>query len=404
MTIHAPLIGRFGNRLYQYTAARKRAELNGWSLMTPAWVGERIFDIPIALRGITPYETFQGYGQQQSDLIYTRRDVLNWLRLKPDIQSKLDTFVPQGEIVAHIRRGDYGGYGIYPLVSRDSYLRAAEHYGFNPADVVFVSEEEPLTHPDFTGELSFLPDFYRMMRAKVLFRANSSFSYWASVLGEALTFCPCIKDKPNAVESDCDFDWGNAQRLANLEFTTDLHLFKEEERYDYPLTPDDLVIDVGGYNGDFAVEINRRYGCCVDVFEPSFPFSERIEKRVRENHRIRVFQQAIGNTDGPLEIHIKGDMTGAYADGPSEQCSMIDAIALPNSSLLKLNCEGYEYNILERLLESECAENHRAIQVQFHKVVPDYARRYIAIRDGLLRTHRLTYDAPFCWQSFELRT
>jgi hypothetical protein len=221
-TLFTPLIGRFGNANFQFCHARKRAELEGATLCTPPWIGERIFDIPEACRD-QDGEHIGGYAQNQESLIYSRRDVLQWLRLRPEIQAKLDTFVPQGEIVAHVRRGDYRDLG-YPLVSASSYLKAAERFGLDSYAVRVITEERPLTHPDFTGDLSFLPDFYRLLKAKVLFRANSSFSWWAGTLSEAQVYAPVIDGKPGGVESDCDFVAGNWPKLANLPVCTDLHL------------------------------------------------------------------------------------------------------------------------------------------------------------------------------------
>lgn len=226
MNLHANLIGRFGNQAMIYCAARKLAALNGWTFSHSPWVGERIFDIPKSLNGVTSDKTFQGYGQQQEDLLYSRRDVLSWLRLKPDIQAKLDAFVPQGEIVAHLRRGDYADLN-YPLVSKRSYYRAAVEFGFNPERLEFITEETPLTRPEFEGELSFLPDFYRLLKAKVIFRGNSSFSWWASTLSNAQVYAPVIDGRPGGVESDCDFVAGNWPRLCSLDCVTDLHLKDE---------------------------------------------------------------------------------------------------------------------------------------------------------------------------------
>jgi hypothetical protein len=221
MIAFTPLIGRFGNQLFQYAHTRAVCEQNGYTLATPEWVGERIFEIPEARRAHLPDLVFSGYNQDDASLVYSRRWILNTLRLRPEIQAKLDTFVPQGEIVAHVRRGDYKDLQ-YPLVSLSSYYRAAANLGFEK--LAIVSEEAPLTHPDFTGDLGFLPDFYRLLKAKVLFRANSSFSWWAGTLSEAQVYAPVIDGKPGGVESDCDFVAGNWPKLANLPVCTDLHL------------------------------------------------------------------------------------------------------------------------------------------------------------------------------------
>lgn len=406
--LFTPLIGRFGNQLFQWCHVRRRAELEGATFCCPPWVGEKIFDIPPACRD-TDGEHVGGYHQAQESLIYSRKWVLDTLRLRPEIKSKLDSFVPQGEVVAHLRRGDYAPLN-YPIISKRSYEVAAERVHIAPSGIAWVSEETPLTHPEFAGDIAFLPDFYRMMRAHILLRANSSFSWWAGALGEALVFSPSIVGKAGGIESDCDFDWGNAQRLATLDFTTDLHLFKEEDRYRYDLAPESLVIDVGGYRGEFAFRIHQLKKCRVEVFEPILPWFNDIEsfRQAVGVSGISVFNAAIGGQARTDTFHIKGDMTGLYADGDDTQLvNVVDVASVIRDrevALLKLNCEGSEYEILERILELGLHRRIRNLQVQFHRLGQDHERRYMAIREGLLKTHRLTFDEPWVWQNFEQRS
>lgn len=407
MTVFTPLIGRFGNQLFQYAHARKFCELHGHTLATPPWVGEKIFDIPEASRA-KPDKVLGGYNQDQASLIYSRKWCLDTLRLRPEIESRLAAHIDTEPFLAHRRVGDYAALG-YPVVSERSYMEACAKYGYGSNGVIWVTEETATHRPAFTGELAFLPDFYRMMKAKALFRGNSSFSYWASVLGEARTFSPCIKGKRGGVESDCEFVEGNHERFCELEFVTDLHLFSDEDRYDYPLKKDSIVIDVGGYEGDFAAEIHRRYGCRVLVFEPCREFFDRIKPRVAGTG-IKLLPFALGRSNREDIIYHKGNMTGLFADGQSEVVEVRDVAGVVafdaglEVALIKLNCEGVEFEILERILECGIVNRFRDIQCQFHGVVPDAAKRYAAIREGLLKTHRLTYDEPWCWQNFERRT
>lgn len=409
MIAFTPLIGRCGNALFQYAHARALCEQKGWELATPPWIGERIFEIDHGIRTDVADHVLGGYCQNQESLIYSRKWLLDTLRLRPELQARLDSFVPSGEIVAHLRRGDFAGYG-YPCISKQSYLQAAEKFGFNPDDIVYVSEEEPLKHPDFTGELAFLPDFYRMMKAKVLFRANSSFSWWASALGEAMTFSPDIRGKPGGVESDCEFHWGNSMQLSELPNMSELNLFREAERYDYQLNSDSVVIDAGGYQGQFAAEINRRYRCPVHIWEPREVLCEYIRRSFSGKMEFTLLNAALGGSRRSETLRVKGDMTGIFADGYShiETIEVYDVAGIPARfdtpiDLLKLNIEGMEYEVLERILECDIARHFRNIQVQFHTVAPDWLNRYKAIHEGLKRTHRLTFDAPFCWQNWELR-
>lgn len=123
----------------------------------------------------------------------------------------------------HYRRGDYASAG-YPLVGRASVTAAMRKFGITESARV-VSDEDVRTDQAFPGELSFVPDFITLMRAPVLFRANSSFSYWAAVLGHGRVFSPVITGLAGGVEHDnVPFIEGNSARLAGLPFVTELHL------------------------------------------------------------------------------------------------------------------------------------------------------------------------------------
>lgn len=179
--------------------------------------------------------------------------------------------------------------------------------------------------------------------------------------------------------------------------------FTESLRYDYPLTSSSLVIDAGGYHGQFAAEISRRYGCRVDVYEPVF--HELCAKALESFPNVSVFPYGLADFTGSTTFHIKGDMTGSFADGPAQEVQMLEVSGVISDScpvdLLKLNVEGMEYVILNRLLSSpplmQCLRN---IQVQFHSVGPERERLYPALRERLLTTHHLTFDFPWCWENY----
>jgi len=89
-----------------------------------------------------------------------------------------------------------------------------------------VSDEIPGKDPFLPDTMSFLPDFYRLMNAPILFRSNSSFSYWAAVLGDNnVVFAPIIEGLEGGREHDrVPFVVGNRPRISMHDFCTDLHL------------------------------------------------------------------------------------------------------------------------------------------------------------------------------------
>lgn len=233
--ITVSLYARLGNQMFQYAHARAYAEQNGHELRTQEWVGEKIFTLDghnCARPDGTEVETLQGYFQDQKSLIYTRADCRRWFKFRPEIIDSLIgcySYFPY----AHFRRGDYAQSG-FPLISRQSVDAAVAEHLF-PSELrenmvpgceyISVSEEVPHLVPAFTGGMSMVPDFYRLAHAPVLFRANSSFSYWAAVLGHGKVFSPIVDGLIGGVENDnVPYVPGNHARLAMHEFTTDLHL------------------------------------------------------------------------------------------------------------------------------------------------------------------------------------
>lgn len=230
--------GRFGNMMFQYAFARAYAEKYDLELHTEPWVGQKIFTIddPVNTPGPVPRilekdiqpgmanVEFRGYFQRQEAMLYTREQVLRWFRFRPHIimAHHMDSY----PLVAHRRVGDYLGYG-YPVVGRQAYLCAAERAGYEPRQMLFISDEHPTIESPFLGELEFVHDFITLTKAQTLFRSNSSFSWWAATLGVGRVFSPVIDGlEGGKVHETVPFVEGNHPRLANLDFVTDLHLPK----------------------------------------------------------------------------------------------------------------------------------------------------------------------------------
>jgi hypothetical protein len=165
--------GGFGNAMFKYAHARALAERQGRQLQTTRWAGDRIFDLndpPLSLDA----EIIQGFRQHGSDIIYTKAQVRRWFKLQPEIQKLFDR-EPTLAIAAHLRWGDFVGHHGFIAISKHSYRVACDQYGLDEKMMVFVGEHRA---PDF------LPDFFKLWRAKVLLRGPSTFSWWAGTLGE----------------------------------------------------------------------------------------------------------------------------------------------------------------------------------------------------------------------------
>lgn len=188
----------------------------------------------------------------------------------------------------------------------------------------------------------------------------------------------------------------------------------ESQRYEYPLTPEHLVIDAGGYRGDFADEIFKRYGCSIEIFEPVRRFYEPLQLRFAHEKKINVNPCGLGGSDciggKKVQFHVQNDSTGAFAGSPDVEEVELFPASLPfvlfpiSAGLMKLNVEGMEFDILEDLIANNCLPNVQHLQVQWHFIVPDAQARYDRIRESLLKTHEHVWgENPQIWQSYSLR-
>lgn len=184
--------------------------------------------------------------------------------------------------------------------------------------------------------------------------------------------------------------------------------FTEELRYAYDLTPDDVVIDAGCYEGRWAAEMNRRYGCHVHAFEPVPQFFVQCQKRFENNPSIYLRHVALGDRVGLVNIGVNGDSSGMFCTNAPRSVDVtmttlervLGELAISEIAVLKLNVEGAEFPILEHALDNDYITAFRNIQVQPHHVAPDSQGRWGKIMERLVATHEITFAAAWCWYGF----
>jgi FkbM family methyltransferase len=181
-------------------------------------------------------------------------------------------------------------------------------------------------------------------------------------------------------------------------------------RYSYDLAPDCRVLDVGGFRGDFTARLMAKYGVNVTVFEPMPNFAEAIRRRYADNPRVTLIEAALSHKDGEELFARNGDDSGAFATGEPVKVRLLDAARFLEEhcthdiALAKLNIEGGEYAVLERLVATGHICRFRNLQVQFHLNVPQARSRYRRLARSLRKTHRLTWRYPFVWENWTRKT
>jgi FkbM family methyltransferase len=182
-------------------------------------------------------------------------------------------------------------------------------------------------------------------------------------------------------------------------------------RFDYPLNAGSVVIDAGGFKGQWASDVFARYQCQVHVFEPIPTFAEGIAKRFTKNPAIHTHAFALGASDRVEEARIGSSASSVFGSSGEvvkirfvDVAKWLDEEKLATVDLIKINIEGGEYELLERLLETGAITRFHHIQVQFHDFVPDAAGRMQRILERLAATHAPTYQYRFVWENWVLKS
>ena len=182
-------------------------------------------------------------------------------------------------------------------------------------------------------------------------------------------------------------------------------------RLDYPLTNTSTVLDVGGYEGQWASDIFKKYGCAIAVFEPWPAFAQQIKARFHNIPAVTVYPFGLGASSRTERLYGHGDSTSVFqrsrrAESRPLPIRALDEVwqelELDSVGLMKINIEGGEYELLDALIETGLVTRVRDVQVQFHRVIPDAKRRRRSLQDRLSATHRLTYSIPFVWENWTL--
>ncbi|MBV9303336.1 MAG: FkbM family methyltransferase [Acidobacteriaceae bacterium] len=181
-------------------------------------------------------------------------------------------------------------------------------------------------------------------------------------------------------------------------------------RLNYPLTSDSVVLDCGGYRGDWANNIFDRFGCNIFIFEPVPEFASFIRARFAAQPKIRIFDYGVGRIDNFLTLHQNGDGSSVFRqNGEPIQVrirnigAVLRELNVQTIDVMKVNIEGGEFDLVKHLVDSGLIKQIRDLQVQFHKIREDSEIRYEALQKSLARTHELTYHYYFVWDNWQLR-
>ena len=215
--------GRFGNQMFLYTFARLLATRFRYKLVsnlsensiisnTPNPDGLEYETDPIEINDVDkiPINYFPNFLEKRQYLLHGFFQNGNYYFGKEKlIQSFFEYQKPyslnRGDIVAHVRLTDYKTYGPGgTVINPEWYIKILDKEDFGK---VYLVTDEPLNH-DYFREIkkrykceivsqSAKEDFYFLMNFQKIIVGNSTFSWWATMLGDQetiYTFKPWMRN------------------------------------------------------------------------------------------------------------------------------------------------------------------------------------------------------------------
>ena len=183
-------------------------------------------------------------------------------------------------------------------------------------------------------------------------------------------------------------------------------------RLDYKLDSSSIVFDVGGYIGDYAEDVYKKFGCQIFVFEPVPSFFNQCVERFSGNPLVTCLNYGLSSKSGWFEIILnnnqssfnKADLTGIKQKAEVRSISeVVSELGIEKIDLIKINIEGGEFDLLPAIIDSGLISRITYIQVQFHNFDPNAIEARSKIRQALEKTHREMWNYEFLWESWELR-
>lgn len=181
-------------------------------------------------------------------------------------------------------------------------------------------------------------------------------------------------------------------------------------RLTYELSKNSIVFDVGGYEGQWASDVYAKYNCTIHIFEPVQPFVQQIKNRFKNNKRIIIHDFGLSNKTTQTTISLEHDASSLYLNSNNKvMVKIIDIYEfikqknIHEIDLIKINIEGGEYDLLERIIQTGLVTKIKNIQVQFHDFIPNAQQKMTAMQNQLKKTHQPTYQYPFIWENWQIK-
>jgi len=166
--------------------------------------------------------------------------------------------------------------------------------------------------------------------------------------------------------------------------------------HDY-LTPDSHVLEIGAYRGAFAKRVLTTYDCWYTGLEPAMTAYLVAVETLKPYPKAEVISMGASDKNEKATLYdVERDSANIF-QGPGEEIvslgDIVDIVeAIGYVDLFVMNCEGLEFRILRRLLDSGLISQVDRLMLQWHDVMPYAFANWIQIESRMAKTHAMQWN------------
>jgi FkbM family methyltransferase len=181
-----------------------------------------------------------------------------------------------------------------------------------------------------------------------------------------------------------------------------------------------VVLDAGAYEGSWSMRLlNRpdlrdRDDVRIHAFDPEPSAIERCRQAIANEPRIELHPFGLAGSDRHEQMNVEGPGSSIYADPRSvralesigielrDVAEVLQSLDVDFVDLIKINIEGGEFELLDRLHETGWLGRIGTLIIQFHEFAPDAYRSRRRNRTQLEETHRCSWNYSWIYERWDL--
>ncbi|XP_055999487.1 uncharacterized protein LOC125654835 [Ostrea edulis] len=216
---------------------------------------------------------------------------------------------------------------------------------------------------------------------------------------------------------ECIKNWNRDYKKGSGAFWMGNTQYVRHTHHTY-LNDKSTVFDIGGNKGEDAEAMIKRFhpGNYI-ILEPIKTLYSNLVNMFKSNNKVTVYNFGLARKYDKFYVNVVGhggDATSVFAGNDNggncllrvvNTTDFLLQVGVPcyEVDLITVNCEGCEFEIMEELVGNGMIGQFRNVQFATHPTLAHLKKpveRYCEIQEKLKRTHKVTYQYKWCWESW----